>query len=515
MNMWSAYVLVAAMIVRISMAGMSSDCNCWEHVYLRTACSYGGYLDEFTCNAVNCCYDDSTYEMQLRPRPLCYEKRGTCPADEQCLVPGLHRDVCGHRALDRNPCEFRGCCFDQSQYPMCYRPKPLPTTTTTTTQTTVQPITTTTTRRIISTTAGTNTFNGGPFGFFQIGSIVFYSQCPSKNGTECGTNITARSFCNINHCCWNANNTGTSMSPCYRPNVFVIRWPTAAQWSAWSLWSLCNNGNCGSGLHSRNRTCVLTTSGDVTGCVGNGIELANCSNPCPPTWGAWSQWGACSNNCGLGVMKRTRDCVQKDTVVDSIRCPGRRFSVYDTASCNIDLCSTWSNWVDGDCTVTCGLGIMARSRTCTSEGNRGNLLSASCSESFTACQLLPCPIDPTPISIVGVWGPWSLWSKCSEDCGSGLRNRFRQCYNTVTGALLRAEDGHCTGGIFASTETEFCNGGYCSAWSTWSAVSTCTVPCGGGTRRESRTCLMSPTEPAPEVCSMRSISCQEDPCTFR
>uniref|UniRef100_F6ZUF7 P-type domain-containing protein n=1 Tax=Ciona intestinalis TaxID=7719 RepID=F6ZUF7_CIOIN len=123
MNMWSAYVLVAAMIVRISMAGMSSDCNCWEHVYLRTACSYGGYLDEFTCNAVNCCYDDSTYEMQLRPRPLCYEKRGTCPADEQCLVPGLHRDVCGHRALDRNPCEFRGCCFDQSQYPMCYRPK--------------------------------------------------------------------------------------------------------------------------------------------------------------------------------------------------------------------------------------------------------------------------------------------------------------------------------------------------------------------------------------------------------
>ena len=38
----------------------------------------------------------------------------------------------------------------------------------------------------------------------------------------------------------------------------------------------------------------------------------------------------------------------------------------------------------------------------------------------TLCILLVLAID-------GGWGPWSTWSLCSGECGTGIQTRYRNC----------------------------------------------------------------------------------------
>ena len=59
--------------------------------------------------------------------------------------------------------------------------------------------------------------------------------------------------------------------------------------------------------------------------------------------------------------------------------------------------------------------------------------------------------------IHGNWGNWGAWTTCSESCGSGNRNRSRECDNPSPAPGGR----DCEG---PGNETEECNTNTCPGW---------------------------------------------------
>lgn len=95
------------------------------------------------------------------------------------------------------------------------------------------------------------------------------------------------------------------------------------------------------------------------------------------------------------------------------------------------------------------------------------------------------------IPIHGGYSQWSHWGRCSRLCAGGTRQRYRSCTNPRP-----KNRGRDCSGLGRATETRICNrhrcpvdGGY-SSWGSWSP---CSVTCGVGNKRRSRTC----TNPRP------------------
>lgn len=80
-----------------------------------------------------------------------------------------------------------------------------------------------------------------------------------------------------------------------------------------------------------------------------------------------------------------------------------------------------------------------------------------------------------------MWSNWALFSTCSQSCGGGIRTRERFCLNGAIG-----EPGCDVG---ASTETNLCQTQACPYWSEWSSLSACSVTCGPGYAKRTRTCV--------------------------
>ena len=79
--------------------------------------------------------------------------------------------------------------------------------------------------------------------------------------------------------------------------------------------------------------------------------------------------------------------------------------------------------------------------------------------------------------LTATWSAWTQWSSCSVTCGSGSQRRTRTCLGGNS----------CTG---SSSETRSCNTNVqCPRWSSWSSWSACSVTCGSGNQRRTRTCL--------------------------
>ena len=86
--------------------------------------------------------------------------------------------------------------------------------------------------------------------------------------------------------------------------------------------------------------------------------------------------------------------------------------------------SEWSQW--SSCSKSClsksdgfALGERERSRKCDNPEprNKGRQCLGEVTESFQ-CSAELCD---------GIWQSWSLWSACSESCGTGSRSRSRKC----------------------------------------------------------------------------------------
>ncbi|KAB5558862.1 hypothetical protein PHYPO_G00022090 [Pangasianodon hypophthalmus] len=130
-----------------------------------------------------------------------------------------------------------------------------------------------------------------------------------------------------------------------------------------------------------------------------------------------------------------------------------------------------SNW--SSCSTSCGLGAIWRSVHC-STGNDSDCDMAKRPLPARRCHLRPCAI-------------WKAgeWSKCSKNCGGGLKVREIQCYNMRDQRPLRPF--HCQATSLKPLTHLSCNIQLCLDWYT-SSWGQCSELCGGGEQQRMVTC---------------------------
>ncbi|KAK2869514.1 hypothetical protein Q7C36_001385 [Tachysurus vachellii] len=153
-----------------------------------------------------------------------------------------------------------------------------------------------------------------------------------------------------------------------------------------------------------------------------------------------------------------------------------------------------SNW--SFCSTSCGLGAIWRSVHC-STGNDSDCDMAKRPLPARRCHLRPCAI-------------WKAgeWSKCSKNCGGGLKVREIQCYNMRDQRPLRPF--HCQATSLRPVTHLSCNIQLCLDWYT-SLWGQCSELCGGGEQQRMVRC------PEEGMCdeAQKPISiqqCNSQPC---
>lgn len=113
--------------------------------------------------------------------------------------------------------------------------------------------------------------------------------------------------------------------------------------------------------------------------------------------------------------------------------------------------SAWTEW--SACSVSCGGGSQARTRTCTDpEPQFGGSLCAGASSESRACGTEPCVVV-----VDGGWSEWSAWGACDTECPAGASGFFpgqqlRQ--RTCTNPTPSANGVPCSG---ATQQNRACN----------------------------------------------------------
>merc|ERR1712048_1508884 len=143
--------------------------------------------------------------------------------------------------------------------------------------------------------------------------------------------------------------------------------------------------------------------------------------------------------------------------------------------CMLRMKSRQDSGVDG---VTFGKKTGDRKNECYCEiGMTGTNTKADYAARWMTRSFPTIPFD-------GSFGRWSLFSKCSKDCGGGEMTRSRKCDSP------KPQHGgkNCIGD---DTETKECNTQACAvdgAFGKWSNFSECSKACGGGEMTRSRKC---------------------------
>ncbi|XP_060070843.1 uncharacterized protein LOC132550773 [Ylistrum balloti] len=298
--------------------------------------------------------------------------------------------------------------------------------------------------------------------------------------------------------------------------------PVDGNWGSWGGWTACSvtcvkSGFKTNGVQTRNRSCVNPKpEHDGKYCLGEDEDIKECfpTNPCPVdgNWASWGEWTACSVPClksgfiARGVQIRNRSCVNPKPEHGGKYCPGEEENMkkcFPTSPCPVD--GNWGSWGEWTaCSVTCvksGFiknGVQIRIRSCVNpKPEHGGKDCPGKDEDMKECS----PTNPCPVN--GNWGSWGDWTACSETClksgimKNGVQIRDRLCVNPKPehgGKDCPGEDEDIKEYL---SETD---------WSTWS---TCSVECGGGTRRRHRLCdsQLEPSCPEDIV--------QEDTCNTR
>jgi len=130
-----------------------------------------------------------------------------------------------------------------------------------------------------------------------------------------------------------------------------------------------------------------------------------------------------------------------------------------------------STWDPEQCSEECNKGIQKLTRTVLTHPNGGAKCLPLAAE--RSCNTHPCPID-CKLSV------WSGWSKCSAECGGGVRQRLRKV------KMGMKYNGKPCG---ETSETQSCQAQACekdcvlSSWTKWSS---CSKGCDGGTKKRQK-----------------------------
>ncbi|CAE7490085.1 adt-1 [Symbiodinium sp. CCMP2592] len=259
--------------------------------------------------------------------------------------------------------------------------------------------------------------------------------------------------------------------------------------SHWEDWGVCSKP-CGVGQRTRMRQILRPLNHNGAPCEGALAQVVPCNtHHCPENncidcqWGAWSEWGDCSECGGQKYRQRTIEHLQNDC---GHKCdPGvAKETMNCTGTCDSEYYCRWADWSDlGDCTATCGTAvkILQRRLEITDQaplsdqdynssagglylfaGSRSMVCSGEQTETVE-CDTPSCDEDCYPKNCrFGVWGEWSEPS-CTQLC-----NRHRVI------ARRSSCGGKPCGG--AQTETKFCPRAPCvevvdctiSDWDDWS-----------------------------------------------
>jgi len=141
-------------------------------------------------------------------------------------------------------------------------------------------------------------------------------------------------------------------------------------------------------------------------------------------YGSWTSWSKCSASCGGGRQERKRDCVS----INNQPCEITEANSVEERICNDQQCPQITNWGTWSlCSVTCGLGVKERYRSCIPANSCPNEKLSEQQECSAASK---CP----------VFGKWDQYSQCDSLCGPGMKTRQRPCLqncDSVTSADLR------------------------------------------------------------------------------
>ena len=208
---------------------------------------------------------------------------------------------------------------------------------------------------------------------------------------RCSRFLTAQECLNAMdpYCGWNKQKRECATSPNKNPRVAywqqnVISCPITAapvdgKWSEWSNWEKCSYDNVDPRAKSTSDHCQCKTrrcdspkpAQGGTDCVGSDLVVTNCTQH--GQWTKWSEWSGCSQTCGIGLKRRQRFCGNPEPLHGGRVCIGPDV---DEQYC----------------------------------------------DDLPRCRDHQASTLNSPVA-VPTWSPWSEWTECSGQCGSGWRSR--------------------------------------------------------------------------------------------
>ncbi|OII75588.1 uncharacterized protein cubi_02109 [Cryptosporidium ubiquitum] len=226
--------------------------------------------------------------------------------------------------------------------------------------------------------------------------------------------------------------------------------PSSCRVSPWSEWTTCLGG-CDEKPYKRRERKILEPPASGQSCpvleeTLDANEECPRSEKCPSDCkvGEWSSWSECDAKCGIGVEKRVRKVLRRESK-GGAPCP----NLEDLRPCSREACKSdcvlgeWGDW--GVCSKSCGGGSRSRVREVISQPSQGK--ECDFLKDFEPCNEFQC-IATRDCEV----GQWSVWSPCSASCGGGVKRRQREIQVPATGG------GRCE---FELNQKVGCNGFKC------------------------------------------------------
>eukprot|EP00928_Gymnodinium_smaydae_P032104 TRINITY_DN2333_c0_g1_i2.p1 TRINITY_DN2333_c0_g1~~TRINITY_DN2333_c0_g1_i2.p1 ORF type:complete len:2087 (-),score=269.44 TRINITY_DN2333_c0_g1_i2:244-5694(-) len=229
---------------------------------------------------------------------------------------------------------------------------------------------------------------------------------------------------------------------------FCDRGPCKCEWKPWSDWGACDV-SCGIGERKRAREKTIYEPTDYGECIvknwktlegeyinlnaSNALdhmpywdktrnyEIEHCNTQkCPRDcrWEEWKEWTECSASCSTAAFPARRYAYRDKyaEINGGAPCVGsdKREQSCNPLMCPIDC--AWSNWASSPCSVTCGGGVLTRTRF---EQTVAQFGGGACWGPTN----LQEPCNEESCDATCLWDAWSVWSTCTRSCGGGIRNR--------------------------------------------------------------------------------------------